>query len=96
MRCLGRARAVAVRAYTTIVSLRFSSPMNGVELRTAADRPTPEARDPRAYVSLGQDRDGLGQDRDGIVQGLLLEAVDGIRQATGLVSDAEARTALNA
>ncbi len=62
--------------------------MNGVELLTADDRSTREARDPRAYVSLRQ--------HDRIVQGLLLEAVDAIGQASGLTADAEARAALDA
>ncbi len=89
MRWPGRARAVAVRACGTIVSLLFSPPVNGVEPRSADDGATCETSDRRAHVSPGQHRDG-------VVQGLLLEAVDGIRQASDLTVDAEARAALNA
>ena len=89
MRWPGRARAGAARAYGTIVSLLFSPPVNGVEPRSADDGATRETRDRRAHVSPGQHRDG-------VVQGLLLEAVDGIRQASDLIVDAEARGALKA
>ncbi len=36
-----------------------------------------------------------GQDSDAMVQGLLLEAVDAVRQASGLIVDAKASAALD-
>ena len=46
----------------------------------------------RAWAAYASTR----QQPDGIVQGLLLEAADLIRQASGLMVDAEARSALTA